>query len=51
MDKMWQMLQGNDAKTLNLTEDFEELLDLAQQAGWMVPTKTREYGTEVKDDE
>ena len=33
MDNMWQMLQSKHTKTLNLTKDFEELLDLAQQGG------------------
>ena len=51
MDKMWQMLQnkGKDTNTLNLTEDFEELLDLEQQAGWVVSTKPREYWTKEKE--
>ena len=39
MDKIWQMSQSNDTKSLNLTNDFEELLDVAQQAGWLGPTK------------
>ena len=42
MDKIWQMLQSSDTKTLNLTRDFEELLDLVQQARWVGPTKPRE---------
>ena len=33
MDKMLQMIQSNDAKSLNLTKDFEDLLDMAQPAG------------------
>ena len=49
--KIWQMSQSNDTKTLNLTEDFEELLDMAQQAGRLGPAKPREYWTTVKDDE
>ena len=28
MDKIWQMLQSNDTKTLNLTEDVEDLFGL-----------------------
>ena len=48
MDKIWQMLQSNDTKTLHLTKDFEELLDMAQQARWLGPPKTGEYWTKVK---
>ena len=51
MNEIWQMLRSNDTKTLNLTKDFEELLDKAQQAGWLGPTKPRDYQTKVKDDE
>ena len=51
MDKIWQMLQSNDTKTLNLTTDFEKLLDLAQQVGWVGPTTPREHWTEEKNDE
>ena len=51
MDKIWQMLRSNDTKTLNLNKDFEELLDLVQQARWVVPTKPREYWTKEKIDE
>ena len=30
MDKMWQMMQSNDTKTMNTNKDFEELLSKAQ---------------------
>ena len=49
MDKIWQVLQSNDTKTLNLTTDFEELWDFAQQAGW-VADKAQEYWTKEKND-
>ena len=29
MDKVWQMMQSNDTKTLNLDKDFEELMSKA----------------------
>ena len=51
MDEIWQMLQSDDTKTLNLARDFEELLDLAQQAGWVGPTQPREYWTKEKSDD
>ena len=41
MDKKWQKLQSNDTKSLNLTQDFEELLDMAERAGWLGPDKTQ----------
>ena len=34
MDKIWQMVQSNDTKTMNLNKDFEELLNNAQPTGW-----------------
>ena len=34
MDKVCQMMQSNDTKTMKLNEDFEELLSKAQQTGW-----------------
>ena len=33
-DKIWQMLQSSDTKTLKLTKYFEELLDKARQ-NWL----------------
>ena len=34
-DKIWEMLQSSDTKTLKLTKYFEELLDKARQTGWL----------------
>ena len=34
MDQVWQMMQSNDTKTMNLNTDFEELTSKAQQTGW-----------------
>ena len=34
MDKMWQMMQSNDTKTMNLDKDFQEMV------GWNGSTKT-----------
>ena len=36
MDKVWQMMQSNDTKTMNLNE---ELMSKAQQTGWKGSTK------------
>ena len=38
------MMQSNDTKSLNLYEDFDELLEMAQQIGWTVSTKTTGSG-------
>ena len=38
MDKVWQMMQTNDTKTMNLDKDFEEPTSKAQQTGWDGPT-------------
>ena len=38
-------------KTHNLNKDFEEFLDLVQQAGYVGPTKSREYWLKEKNDE
>ena len=51
MDKIWQMLQCNDTKSLDLAKDFEEPFDTAQQSGLLGPAKLRKYWTNVKDDE
>ena len=42
MDKILQMLQSSDTKTLKLTKYFEELLDKARQTGWLGPGKPGE---------
>ena len=41
MDKVLQMMQGNDTKTMNLNEDFKELMCKAQQTGWDGPTNNK----------
>ena len=33
MDKMWQMMQSNDTKTMNLDKDFEEMVRRNKQGG------------------
>ena len=50
MDKMWQMMQSNDTKTMNVNKDLEELLNKAQQTGWNGSTKTKGFWTEEEDD-
>ena len=40
MDKMWQNVRSNDAKTMNLDKDIEEILNTAKQTGWNGSTKT-----------
>ena len=44
MDKVWQTMQSNDTKTMNLNKDFEELVSKAQQTGWNGSTKTKILG-------
>ena len=44
------MLQSNYTKTLSLTKDLEEFLNMTQQAGWLGPTKPGEHWTKVKDE-
>ena len=51
MDKMWQMMQSNDTKTLNLANDFEELMDKTQQRGWLGATKLKRFWTEEEEDD
>ena len=34
MDKMWQMMQSNGTKTMNLDKDFEEMVSKAKQTGF-----------------
>ena len=38
------MMQCNDTKTLNLNQDFEEVMSKAQQTGWNGSTKTKVSG-------
>ena len=51
MDKMWQMMQSKDTKTLNLDKDFEEIMDKAKQAGWNESTKTKRFWTQDEDED
>ena len=51
MDMIWQMLQSIDTTSLNLTKDFEELWDMAQETGWLGPAKPRKLWTEEEDEE
>ena len=48
MDKVWQMMQSNDTKTMNLDKDFEELMGKAQQTGWN--GSTTRFWTEKEED-
>ena len=34
MDKMWQMMQSEETKTLNPDKDLEEIMNKAKQVGW-----------------
>ena len=43
MDKMWQMKQSKDTKTLNLEKDLEERMNKVKQAGWNELTKTERF--------
>ena len=47
MEKVWQMMENNDTKTMNQNRDFDELMSKAQQTGWNGPTTTR-FWTEKK---
>ena len=38
MNKMWQMMQSRDTKTLKLDKDFEEILSKVKKARWKEPT-------------
>ena len=51
MDMIWQMLQSIDTTSLNVTKDFEELWDMAQETGWLGPAKPRTLWTEEEDEE
>ena len=49
MDKMWQMMQSNDFKTINLDKSFEEMVNKAKQTGWNGSTKTTRFWTEEEE--
>ena len=51
MDKMWQNVQSNGAKTMNLDKDIEEILNTAKQTGWNGSTKTTRVWTEKEEDD
>ena len=51
MDKMWQNVPSNDAKTMNLDKDIEEILNMAKQTGWNGSTKTTRVRTEKEEDD
>ena len=51
MDKMWQNVQSNGAKTMNLDKDIEEILNKAKQTGWNGSTKTTRVWTEKEEDD
>ena len=40
-DKLWQMLQSNDAKSENLVQDFAEIFERAHKLGWNESALTR----------
>ena len=44
MDKVWQMMQSNDTKTMNLDKDIEELTSKAQQTERNGSTKAKDLG-------
>ena len=46
MDKMWQMMQTNDTRTMNLDKYFEEVLNMAQQTGWNGSTQATRFWAE-----
>ena len=49
MNKMWQMMQSRDTKTLHLDKDFEEIMSKVKQAGWNESTKTTRFWTQDED--
>ena len=51
MDKMWQNVRSNDAKTMNLDKDIEEILNKAKQTVWNGSTKTTRVWTEKEEDD
>ena len=51
MDKMWQMMQSNDTKRMNLDKDLEELLNKPKQTGWNGSPKTTTFWAEEKEND
>ena len=51
MDKMWQNVRSNDAKTMNLDKDIEDILFQAKQTGWNGSTNTTRVWTEKEEDD
>ena len=49
MDKMWQMMQSNDTKTMNLDKDFEEMVNKAKRTGWNGLTQTTRFWAEEEE--
>ena len=49
MDKMWQMMQSNDTKTMNLDKDIEEMVRKAKQTGRTGSTKTTRFWAEEEE--
>ena len=42
-ERLLQMMQSNDTKSLNLGKDFDGLLWMAQQIGWNASTKNNKF--------
>ena len=51
IDRMWQMMQSKDTKTLNLDKDFEEIMNKAKHAGWNESTRTKRFWIEEEDED
>ena len=49
MDKMWQMMQSNDTKTMNLDKDVEEMVRKAKQTGLTGSTKQHGSGQKKRN--
>ena len=50
MNKMWQMMQSRDTKTLKLDKDFEEIMCKVKQTGWNESTRTKRFWTQDDDE-
>ena len=50
MENMWQMMQSNDTKTMNLDKDFEDILNKAKQTGWNGSTQSTRLWAEEEHD-
>ena len=49
--KIWQMMQGNSAKSENLESDFTEILEKTRLLGWNENTKSIRVRAEKEEDE